>query len=192
MCGACLDLGRTCDNCSGNRKSRIFLTITNVPSEAHTMNETLEGQQLVAVARAIATLAHTGQVDKASHPYIDHPRRVAWRLVEENPDYRYGDIAVAWLHDVLEDTGITIADLKACGIPGDVIADVVLLTRDPKQPVEDYYAGIRTRSQRARRVKLADIADNMHPMRLAQLDDATVVRLVKKYAKALDLLGEKP
>ncbi len=144
----------------------------------------LQGAELVSVARAIATIAHFGQVDKAGNPYIEHPKRVAARVSDNDRD-----AAVAWLHDVIEDTDLTGQMLLAAGIPFSIVADVILLTRVPEQTPEDYYDEIRTQSIRARRVKLADIADNTDPGRLALLDDATIARLTRKYAKARELLG---
>lgn len=144
----------------------------------------LSGEELVVAARAVATIAHSGQVDKIGNAYIGHPSRVAERLNQS-----YGDQAVAWLHDVLEDTDVTPEMLKDVGIPASVIADVELLTRDPHEQPSDYYDRIR-QSSRARRVKLADIADNSNVDRLSQItDDATVARLVRKYAKARAFLG---
>lgn len=145
----------------------------------------LADDTLIAVAKAIATIAHRGQTDKAGEPYIEHPRRVAGRLTERSPR----TIAVAWLHDVLEDTDVTRDDLRAAGIPWGVIDGVELLTRQEGQQPEEYYGLIRGNNS-ARIVKLADIADNTDPARLALLDDATVVRLTRKYAKALMLLKE--
>lgn len=137
----------------------------------------------VRIAKAIATLAHLGQVDKAGEPYIGHPERVIGFL--NNPTNT--EIAAAWLHDVLEDTAWTADDLKAAGVSWDVLHIVVALTRFPDVSQEDYYAGIRD-SYSARRVKLADIADNTTPERLAKLDDKTIVRLIKKYAHAREVL----
>jgi len=137
-------------------------------------------------AQAIATIAHRGQVDKAGNPYIDHPRRVADRI---KPDRDYLDtVSIAWLHDVLEDTDVTRDDLHAAGIEWSVIVEVERLTRTPDVSPEDYYENIRG-SRRALEVKLADIADNTDPSRLALLDDATIARLTRKYAKARMLLG---
>lgn len=57
--------------------------------------------------RSIIAAAHRGQVDKAGQPYITHPARVAARVAgDENA------VAAAWLHDVVEDTGLTLADLE--------------------------------------------------------------------------------
>ncbi len=148
----------------------------------------LDGPAVVVVARAIATIAHRGQVDKAGQPYIDHPRRVAER-VWDRYTFVPEDVAAAWLHDVLEDTDITRDDLRATGIPWKVIDVVELLTRQDGQQPEEYYELIRG-NHSARIVKLADIADNTDPNRLVLLDDETIARLTRKYAKARQLLGD--
>jgi (p)ppGpp synthase/HD superfamily hydrolase len=143
----------------------------------------------VAVARAIAHIAHHGQVDKAGNPYIGHPERVAWYLRERGE--RESVVAAGWLHDVLEDTDLTREDLYAAGIPWTTISIVETVTRRSDLTNEDYYTGIY-QSLDARRVKEADIADNTNPERLAMLDDATVARLTRKYAKASRMIrGEK-
>jgi len=129
----------------------------------------------VVIAKAIATIAHRGQVDKAGVPYIEHPARVVALL--ESPTNRA--VAAAWLHDVLEDTDITAEDLTAAGVSHEVVYDVALLTRTKEQSSEDYYEALR-HARHARHVKLADIADNTNPNRLALLDDATIARLTRK------------
>lgn len=139
------------------------------------------------IAQAIATIAHRGQLDKAGLPYITHPQRVVSYLF--NP--RDQEVAAAWLHDVLEDTDLTREDLHEAGIDWPTIGIVEFLTHTPGQRLEDYYADIRA-SYTARRVKLADIADNTDPNRLAKLDAETIVRLTKKYAKARLLLNASP
>lgn len=138
----------------------------------------------VEIAKAIAMLAHRGQVDKGGAPYIDHPSRVAYSL-------RGGDemhIAAGWLHDVLEDSDITASDLTDCGVHPLVLGIVEALTRQPEVTASDYYKNIM-QTWGARVVKLADVADNLDPKRLSLLDDATIARLTRKYAKARQLLG---
>jgi len=146
-----------------------------------------EDESQIRIAKAIAVIAHRGQVDKAGAPYITHPQRVTTLI--QTP--RNSEIAAAWLHDVLEDTDLTRDDLHAAGINWTTIAIVEKLTRTQGQPPEDYYENIRD-SYSARRIKLADIADNTNPNRLALLDDATIARLTRRYAKARLLLGGTP
>ena len=135
--------------------------------------------ELVATARHLATQHHAGQVDQAGQPYIGHIERVADRVSHLEPEV----IAAAWLHDIIEDTTITEADLAAAGIPATVIDAVVLLTKTGG-PLDAYYARIRE-NPLALAVKLADVADNADPTRLAQLAPEVRERLTRKYAKAV-------
>lgn len=138
---------------------------------------------LVARAQALARTAHRGQYDKAGMPYWQHPQRVAARVA---PDQHAQ--AVAWLHDVVEDTDLTLAKLATAGFPPAVVQAVGLLTRWPGQPAADYYAAVRS-DPLALSVKLADLADNADPSRLALLDRLTRERLQAKYALARRHLG---
>lgn len=147
--------------------------------------------RVLAEAEATARVLHYGQTDKAGQPYIGHVARVAGGV--EHPL----DKAVAWLHDVIEDTDMTREQLHV--LPAglsvqeqmmwqNVVADVALLTHIPGMSREDYLARVRM-SPRAVRVKLSDNADNAAPSRLAVLDDQTRERLTAKYARDRELLG---
>ena len=148
----------------------------------------------IDVARSIATRAHGGQRDKIGAPYIEHPATVA-SFVQALPGFAALDertqsdaVAVAWLHDVLEDTDETVDGLRAAGISGPAISAVITLTRTAAVTGDDYYAGIATLPV-ARLVKTADLASNLAPERVAQLDQHTRARLARKYAHALEFLG---
>ena len=142
---------------------------------------------LVAKARRLAEFAHAGQTDKAGRPYIEHVERVAETVT--HPSLGLAQ-AVAWLHDVMEDCGFAELDLMAAGMPADVVAAVEAITHRPHEPRTDYYARVRGNSL-ACAVKLADVADNSDPARLADLDEATRERLTAKYAKAREHLGPR-
>ena len=58
-------------------------------------------------AKALALRAHAGQVDRAGEPYAGHPARVAARVRTDEAR------VVAWLHDVVEDTDVTLAEIEA-------------------------------------------------------------------------------
>jgi (p)ppGpp synthase/HD superfamily hydrolase len=139
----------------------------------------------IAAAKAIATLAHRGQTDKIGVDYIEHPRRVAARLTELEAAPTH--VAAAWLHDVIEDCGVTASDLIAAGISREVVDAVVLLTRTEANKGDGYYLEIR-KNPVALAVKLADIADNTDPKRTALLSAEKRERLAAKYAHALTLL----
>ena len=136
----------------------------------------------LARAEAIASIAHRGQVDKLGDNYIQHPGRIAASL--DDPLEK----AAAWLHDVVEDTDITLDDLRNAGVDSDVVQIVVLMTRRDDVPSDLYYARLAEHLA-ARAVKLADIADNLLEGRVAQLDPAVRQRLAAKYAHARELLG---
>jgi hypothetical protein len=136
-------------------------------------------------ASAIAALAHRGQTDKLGYPYIDHPARVASAF---DRIFEPVEHCAAWLHDVIEDSDVTAQDLLDAGIWPVVVEAVLLLTRTAEVTNEDYYELIRV-NRFARAVKLADIADNLAPWRVRQLDRASRARLSKKYKKALTALG---
>jgi (p)ppGpp synthase/HD superfamily hydrolase len=135
---------------------------------------------LETVARRIATKAHEGQVDHAGAAYIFHPYRVASRLVTDE------EKAVAWLHDVIEDTDVTADDLRV-HFPETVVAAVIAITRLHQKEGDSYYGRVAS-NKLATRVKRADIADNMDPARLEKLAEPLRERLVRKYTKALTLL----
>jgi len=142
---------------------------------------------IVDLASAIADRAHAGQVDKAGKPYIGHVRRVAGYVDRQD----LNAVAAALLHDVLEDTPVTAQDLAAAGIPSEVVAAVVLVTRRPEQSSEKYYAAIRG-CPLAREVKLADLADNTDPRRQDLLESAHRNRLIGKYNAAYAALEADP
>ncbi|MCL2394022.1 MAG: HD domain-containing protein [Acidimicrobiaceae bacterium] len=143
------------------------------------MNDPSEVERL---AEHIARRAHDGQTDKAGHPYIEHPARVAARLTD--PELR----AAAWLHDVVEDTDWTADRLLEAGMPDRVVETVVAVTRLPGQDDDAYYAQVAA-SGEGTAVKQADIADNADPNRLALLDPATRAGLEAKYTKALQAIA---
>ena len=137
-------------------------------------------QSQESIARAIAERAHAGQVDKAGKPYIGHPAHVAVSVEGDKAK------AVAWLHDVVEDTPMTLDDLRAAGIDDEVLAALELLTHDKTVPYMEYVAAIRE-NDLARTVKLADLAHNSDLSRLPEVTDADLQR-VEKYRQAMGLL----
>lgn len=134
-------------------------------------------------AIAIATAAHDGQVDKSGRPYIGHPLRVMASVEGEHAQM------AAVLHDVIEDTAVTAADLTARGCPTVVVDAVVALSHLPGEP-QDVYLRRVAANPLALQVKRADIGDNLSPARMARLDTETRARLEIKYATALRLLDE--
>ena len=108
----------------------------------------------------IAALAHSGQIDKAGQPYILHPLRVMLRL-----DGGHERIA-AVLHDVVEDSSVTLAQLQQEGFAPAVLEAVEALTKRPGETRLDAAARAAKHAV-ARAVKLADNAENMDLSRIA-------------------------
>lgn len=134
-------------------------------------------------ARELVYAAHEGQVDKAGAPYFEHVAEVARRLEE------HGDEAVmaGYLHDIVEDTTITLAGLRAQGFPEAVVRAVDAVTRRDGEPYMDLIARAAA-DPLGRLVKLADNATNSDEVRLALLDSATAARLRRKYELARNVL----
>lgn len=128
--------------------------------------------------------AHRDQRDKAGVPYVFHPFHLAETMDSEE------EICAALLHDAVEDGGLTLDDLVQAGFPPAVLQAVDLLTRRPGQPYADYLAAL-ARHPLARKVKLADLAHNSDPGRLAGLPPAERARLAEKYRRAKALLAEE-
>lgn len=126
---------------------------------------------------------HSGQTDKAGEAYITHAVRVA-DLVGKNPMLR----AIAYLHDVVEDTDVTIEDVRdRFGYDVSEIVDKLTWRKD--ESYNDYIKRISS-SHRARVVKIADLVDNMNLTRLPMLSMKDAERQ-RKYACALCVLMEK-
>ncbi len=133
-------------------------------------------------ALAIAVEAHRGQVDKAGQPYILHPLRVMARVTTAE------ERLVAVLHDVVEDSPKTLDDLRAAGFDEAVVRAVDFLTRREDETYEAFIERVDGDAL-ARRVKLADLEDNMTLTRLRELDERAVERL-GRYMRAYRRLTE--
>ena len=132
-------------------------------------------------AKELAFKIHANQTDKAGAPYTLHLETVASKLTEqgENEDV----IVVGWLHDSVEDTDITVGEIR--DLFGDDISTAVdAITKRKNEPYQDYLQRVKT-NEIARIVKLADLAHNMDLSRLCNITDKDLKRLEKyKQAKA--------
>lgn len=128
-------------------------------------------------ARELAVSAHAGQLDKAQVPYIEH---VAWVASHCEPNSI--EQIVAWLHDVVEDTPVTLDDLRA-EFPEVVVEAVDAITARPGEARELYYERVRSNDV-ALVVKHVDVNHNSSPERLAVLPGPERKRLQAKYDRA--------
>jgi len=132
----------------------------------------------------IAYDAHHGQVDKGGVPYVFHPAFLAAQMDTEE------DIITALLHDVVEDTSVSFADLEREGIPQTVLDALKMLTHIDGGDYMQYINEL-TKNPLAVKVKLADLRHNTIPTRSETLPPEVATRLKAKnelYAKAILLL----
>lgn len=125
-------------------------------------------------AIVFATAAHDGQKDKGGQPYILHP--LAVMLTMDTDEERI----VAVLHDVVEDTPMTLEHIDGWG---SAVRDAVdCLTRREGESYDTFIERVATNPV-ARRVKIVDLQHNMQISRLVKVTKKDVARL-DKYAKA--------
>ncbi len=137
-------------------------------------------------AMRLAYDAHHGQTDESGLPYIFHPYHLAEQMTDEIT------VCVALLHDVLEDTSVSIEELEL-EFPKEVTEALRLLTHMEDTEYFEYVRAIE-KNPVAKAVKLADIDHNADQTRFAGCADVEEERLErwkKKYAKAREILEGK-
>jgi (p)ppGpp synthase/HD superfamily hydrolase len=144
------------------------------------MKGTVKKMNIAHIAQEIAQRAHDGQFRRDGiTPYAVHPERVAKRIAGDEEAE-----AVAWLHDVLEDTDETAETLARAGVPASVITAVQILTKTPSVAYTDYLYAVRA-NPLARKVKIQDMLDN--------LSDSPSEKQIIKYSRGfLVLLNDIP
>jgi (p)ppGpp synthase/HD superfamily hydrolase len=135
------------------------------------MTQTLER------AIAIAATAHAGQVDKGGAPYILHPLKVMLRMstLEQR--------IVAVLHDVVEDCGVSLDDLRKEGFSEEVLSAIESVTKVPGESYEDF-VDRAAQNPIGRVVKLADLEENSDLSRITSPSWEDLER-VEKYRRAI-------
>lgn len=96
---------------------------------------------------------------------------------------------VAVMHDVIEDSSITIDDLRSFGFSETVIDAIVCLTKNNGESYEDFVSRV-SNNDLARIVKIEDIKDNLDLTRIDKITDKDLAR-TEKYHRALRLLIER-
>jgi (p)ppGpp synthase/HD superfamily hydrolase len=110
-------------------------------------------------AIAIAASADAGVKDEQGEPYVLHPLRVMLGLQGENAQI------VGVLHDVVEDTDVSLDEIRRHGFSEEIIEALALVTHGDDQPYSEYVI-LCKENDIAREVKFADLRDNMRPGRL--------------------------
>ena len=138
--------------------------------------------EMTIKAMKIAYEAHLGQLDYNDVPYIFHPYHLAEQMDDEV------SCTVALLHDVVEDTPITLSDLEQI-FPAQVVEIVRLLTHDEGVDYFDYIREIK-KNPIATKVKLEDLKHNSDESRSigSNLSEEQLLYWKAKYAKAKVIL----
>ena len=133
-------------------------------------------------AISLAVEGHKGQEDKAGAPYILHPLRIMFKMDGEEK------MISAVLHDLIEDTHISLDDLKEHGFDNGIIEAVDSVT---KRNGEDYREFIDRAGLHpiGADIKMADLEDNMDLSRIASVGDRDLKRL-NKYHRAMGRMRE--
>ncbi|HEK9723753.1 TPA: GTP pyrophosphokinase, partial [Streptococcus equi subsp. equi] len=113
--------------------------------------------------------------------YIKHPITVASFVKTDE------EKATAYLHDVIEDTSLTLLDLEEYDFPRSVIEAVDILTKKKGQDYQSYLNLVKT-NKLARTVKLADLKHNSDLSRLSEVTNKDLKRY-KKYQEAIKYLN---
>lgn len=131
-------------------------------------------------AIAIALRVHEGQTDRYGQPYILHPLFVMLQMESE------AEMTAAVLHDVIEDSETTLADLREEGFSDEVLEAVRLMTHDEADSYKAYVRRLKPNPM-ARKIKLADLRHNMDIRRMDRVRAADTERL-ERYRSAWESL----
>jgi len=142
--------------------------------------ETVDYDQLLDLAISIAHQAHAGQVDKAGHPYIEHPLAVMAQV-----DTLAAKI-VAVLHDAVEDSDLTIEQLVSQGFPAALTDSIVAITKIEGESYEEYLERVMS-DPLALQVKVADMTHNLDLTRIAKPTAKDFAR-IEKYQEVIKRL----
>ena len=122
-----------------------------------------EDRDLIQRAFLLAKEAHKTQTRDSGLPYILHPLSVALIVVTEMRQKNAAIVAAALLHDVVEDTPYTIADIR--DMFGEDVAFLVAAVTKPNKKQPDNFQHILGSVKGDIRVLLLKLSDRLHNMR---------------------------
>lgn len=132
------------------------------------------------LACSIAEQVHKGQVDKGGNPYIEHPLYIS-ELVNSTDEK-----IVALLHDVVEDSFVTLLYLEKQLFSDDIIFAIDCLTKRKHESYDDYLKRVCD-SDIAVAVKIADMTHNSDITKIPNPTQKDFDR-VEKYKKSIGYL----
>lgn len=175
--------GRTFDEAKRDLLAQMSEEARGRTLRFNTYARSPKNQLLMLRAIELASEGHLSQTDKAGEPYLGHPARVAESC--ETDDERM----VGLMHDLIEDTDVTAQTLIDEGFPTHVVEAVVALSRQEGETYDEFIERLAP-NPLARRVKIADLLDNMDVTRLPVLTRHDCERLMKYHRAWRRLLVE--
>ena len=136
------------------------------------------------LAQYFATVYHKNQVDIGGTPYIEHPRAVANRLPQD-PQLQ----TLAWLHDLIEDTPLTLDQVSQYPFDAEVLQGLQVITRIDQESYDAYLSRVMT-SRLATLVKIEDLHENSRLSRLNREPKARDWKRLVKYQTAIAQLTQ--
>lgn len=133
---------------------------------------------LLSTAIRFASEKHVDQLDKCGRAYILHPLRMMMRLRTSDDEL----MAIAVLHDVIEDCSVSFDELRDIGMTDRVIDGIKALTRQPGETYEQFIDRLSSNID-AMLVKREDLRDNSDITRLKGVSDKDIKR-IEKYMNA--------
>ena len=131
----------------------------------------------------IAVEAHAGAKDRGGKAYILHPISVMMRCETDE------EKIVAILHDVVEDTDWTFEALRQEGFTDTIIEALKTVTKHSENEDYDKFIQRSLKNEIGRKVKIADLRENLDVTRIGELTDKDLER-INKYKRALKTLKE--
>lgn len=136
------------------------------------------------LAQHLATVYHQGQVDIGGAPYIEHPQAVASRLPQDAQLQ-----TLAWLHDLVEDTPLTLEQVSQYPFDAEVLQGLQVITRIDQESYDAYLSRVMT-SRLATLVKIEDLHENSRLSRLNREPKTRDWKRLVKYQTAIAQLTQ--
>ncbi len=131
----------------------------------------------------IAVEAHRGQIDKAGKEYILHPMRVMLRGRNDT------EMIIGILHDVVEDTPVTLDMLRLEGFSEEILAALDCITKHNEESYSAFIDRVLT-NPLATQIKLYDMEDNLKRDRIPYPTPKDEARF-QKYEKYHEIILRK-
>ena len=138
--------------------------------------------EMLSKMLVLATVSHRDQFDKGGTPYILHPLKVMYYLKSDDEELN----CVALGHDIVEDCGITYAELYEVSFSSRVVDGIRCLTKVPGETHDEYMAKVKSNPD-AIRVKMCDLRHNSYIRRLKGVTAKDIARIEKYHKMFLEL-----